>query len=274
MDITRYANLLVLIMTISLVMIMYIIRYFWIHGLSSSRPSVDQPVHFVSFAGNGEIHRLNQDLQKIPNKQFIPNLVHAHYINDETIGADYYARLCPLLKDSSRGFHYWSWKPYIIHETMKNSAPGSMIVYLDAGAYLVRDIQPLLEYANVYGRVLFQNLHDNTKYCKCEPVYTQLHTDTERQTFRHTLQLDAAFLILKNTTVNQAFVQEWMDLCLTYSLVSDTTSMSCKEDAGFLDHRHDQALLTLVAFKNQKGQKMLHAPLKYSYIHHHRRRVI
>lgn len=237
--------------------------------------TTDSPsVSFVSFAGGGEVHRANQALQKIPNEKFIPNLRCAYYENDSTIGPEYYNKLSPNLRNSTRGFHYWSWKPYIVLKTMLKEPNNTVIVYLDSGAYFKSTIKPLITMADKYGRIFFNNFHDNTKYCKCEPVNAQLHSNTERRRFLETLQLDAALIVLKNTTENQNFVKKWLDLCMIHSFVSDSKSLNCEEIHDFADHRHDQALLTLVAFMNPAGQTFLDNAKKNEFIIHHRRRSL
>jgi len=233
------------------------------------------PTVFVSFAGGGNpVHIANQDMQKKPNQEFIPNLQKTYYETDKTLQDDYYTKLSPELKDATRGFHYWSWKPYVTLRAMYDSPDGVVIIYLDTGAFLKRSIQALVEFAQQYGSIFFNNFHDNTSYCKCEPVQKLLTSDVDRSKFRKTLQLDAAFYLVLNNSENRKFMKEWLDVCLDYSLVSDSKSKDCSESSAFHDHRHDQALLTLVAFKYPKLQKLFPHSKKHWYINHHRRRSL
>ena len=232
-------------------------------------------VFFVSFAGGtSPVHLANQAMQKVPNKQFIPGLTQEFFENDKTIGSAYYDRLSTELKESKRGFHYWSWKPFVVLKTMQQVPLNSIIVYLDAGAYLTNDISRLLSYAEKCGRVFFNNSHDNTGYCKCEPVHAFIPDEAKRKVFFKTRQLDAAFFVLLNTPANQKFVETWLQSCLNYSYVSDKKSVCCKESETFLDHRHDQALLTLLRYSNHNGDTLLPFTEKFRYINHHRRRSL
>ena len=266
--------LLGLVIFVLVITILGVSFYVSCKSLKSVLPATDLSSSsiFVSFAGGDKVHYANQELQKIPNEKFIPNLNHGYYENDSTIGEAYYNQLSPELRKSTIGFHCWSWKPYIILNTMLKEPINTIIVYLDSGAYLKRNIQSLITLAERYGRVFFNNWHDNTKYCKCEPVNSQLRSKTEQKRFMNKLQLDASFMLIKNTIENQEFIKKWLNLCMNYDFVSDSKSFNCQEGKSFIDHRHDQALLTLVAFMNPQGQTFLNS--KTLYINHHRKRKL
>ena len=156
---------------------------------------------------------------------------------------------------------------------MQKVPDGTIVVYLDSGAYFKTDITPLVNTSRRYGRLFFNNFHDNTKYCKCYPVQEVLpNNPTKQQKFWKSLQLDASCMLISNTSENKRFIQQWLDWCLDFNFVSDSETDKCKNQPGFRDHRHDQALLSLCAFINPKGQKFESLATKYYYIKHHRRR--
>ena len=75
---------------------------------------------FVSFAGGARIHFHNQDMQK--NKHYLNNrevFRKSAYYNMENIGSEYSALIGPEIASSTRGYHYWCWKPYIILREME-----------------------------------------------------------------------------------------------------------------------------------------------------------
>ena len=225
---------------------------------------------FVSFAA-GDVHLKNQELQKQKNIQYNETTFHdTVYHNPKTLPAAYFDSLCQELKSSTRGFHYWSWKPWIILEMMNQTPLNTVIVYLDAGAYFKRDIHPLISQVYARNRIFFNNKHTNNQYCSCEPM-SKLLLDTNHK-FSNTLQIDASCVLLLNTLDNKLFVRDWLKACLNYNYISDYISTTCDNVSDFIEHRHDQSLLSIIAKNNHIGQSFFSPLTKMFYINHHRNR--
>ena len=47
-----------------------------------------------------------------------------------------------------KGGGLWLWKPYIILKELKELDDNDILMYIDSGAKVVKDIQPLIEYMN------------------------------------------------------------------------------------------------------------------------------
>jgi|GEM_PF-6587428 len=174
---------------------------------------------------------------------------------------------------ASVGAGYWLWKPLIILDALDHADEGDVIVYLDAGADLRRNLDPLVAAAQKHGGVLFWNDYPNRMHVKRD-CFVLTGTDTPR--YHDARQLDAAFLLILNTARNRAFVRLWIDHCTDPRLLTDNPNTCGKPDLpGFTAHRHDQSVLTLLFLREMHGLgfKTFARRVKHRYIRHHRRRV-
>ena len=58
----------------------------------------------------------------------------------------------------------------------------------------------------------------------------------------------AGALILKKTENTMKYIQEWLDMCCIYEDITDVKSI-IKNDKLFIEHRHDQSLLSIILHK-------------------------
>jgi len=69
-----------------------------------------------------------------------------------------YQMLIPIsdILTQRRGGGYWLWKPYMLFKVLRESQEGDIIFYSDAGAYFVKNVEPLLNLADEKEIVSFQ----------------------------------------------------------------------------------------------------------------------
>jgi hypothetical protein len=58
----------------------------------------------------------------------------------------------------------------------------------------------------------------------------------------------AGALVLKKTENTIKYIQEWLDMCCIYDDITDVES-KIKNNKLFIEHRHDQSLLSIVLHK-------------------------
>jgi hypothetical protein len=183
-------------------------------------------------------------------------------------------------QEQGRGYHYWAWKPFILWQTMQVVPQGSLILYTDSGLYVnhkERYRERVLDVATKQGYCFFRNTHSTLPYCKWELVeYGLKHGIVSKNALRDSHMVDASFLCIQNTPSMTQFVLEWMKLCGEPFLVSDISSeqpVSVEQQEHkkkFIDHRHDQSLLTILLLK----YAMKYDDLKRDFTLHHRSRSI
>lgn len=180
----------------------------------------------------------------------------------------------PAIFASLSGAGLWLWKPQIILDALLRAAPDDLIVYADSGSRFRRSPAPLLELARRHDAVLIVNDYPNIAFTKRDAF---ILTDTDVPACHASAQLDAAFMIWRNTPASRDLVRRWLELCQDPRALDDQPSRcGLPELPSFRSHRHDQALLTLLVWREAGRPSIALQPrrLKYRYLEHHRRRVL
>ncbi len=200
------------------------------------------------------------------------------------------------LFDQPRGCGYWAWKPLVIQVAMNQAQPNDVIVYADAGIEFIDSVNYIIDRMD-QDIFLFGNSWEHAHWCKRDivdeiwPTTTHpLLPDVERPvswgSFGKQVQASAIFFRVNDTT--RAVVKEWLDWCLFEGgrLVDDSPSRA-PNHPEFQENRHDQAILTTMAYRD--GYKLHWWPAAYNdgaftyekgvytddypaIFHHHRRR--
>ena len=163
----------------------------------------------------------------------------AHHIEPE-----YYEKHKNTLSQN-RGGGYWLWKPYFILKTLKSMPENDILVYADSSGVFRDGIYKLLDLAKENDVVLFPNFHSNRTMIK-KDVIAKIANDDE--SYLDKVQLDASLILLKNTAKTRAIIEEWLSYCEDPQLLTDIPSKN--EYPDFKDHRHDQAILSVMYHKN------------------------
>lgn len=158
--------------------------------------------------------------------------------------------------DQPRGCGYWLWKPYFIDRELKKMKDGDYLIYCDAGVEIINNVNHIID-RMVYPVWLFGNKFAHAEWCKGDALEAicprssgskwSLWFDGNCTQIRYR-QTQASVLIFKAGPVAKDFVGEWLKWCLIPGLIDDSPS---KEDnyPTFQEHRHDQALITCLAIR-------------------------
>ncbi len=149
-----------------------------------------------------------------------------------------------------RGGGYWLWKPYVIKKALDSINEGDYVMYLDAGAYYVRSIRNLIRILERDGKDIFlsSSILPNGDWCKAD-AFIETGCDTEAARRMH--QIEPGYLLIKKSYDSVHFIEQWLELCQNHHLLSDEPSVLVAESPNFKENRHDQAMLTLIAYKNE-----------------------
>jgi len=156
-----------------------------------------------------------------------------------------------FLLEIPRGAGLWSWKPRIILDALSKACDGDIVVYIDSGSLISRDLAPLI-----------QVCRQSTQGILCFPV-SDFHLErhwTKRDAFvlmgcddaayHDTPQIAGGAIMLVKQQSSLDIIGEWMKLVEQVRLVSDLPSMcNLPELEGFRAHRHDQSLFSLLCKK-------------------------
>ena len=141
----------------------------------------------------------------------------------------------------SRGAGYWIWKPYIILDMLSKMNDGDFLIYMDSGAYLEKSPDDYLRMIDHKGILTFSlGIHKQSRWGK-KDCFLKVFGQDEND-YHNELQIMASFIFIRKCDFSVNFIQEWMNLCTNYHLVTDDDSINLNYP-DFQEHRHDQALL-------------------------------
>lgn len=229
----------------------------------------------------------------------------------EQMGADWWTQ---------RGIGYWLWKPYIIDQVMSKVPDGDFLVYADAGVEFINNIRYIIDRMD-QDVWLFGNNWEHAHWCKRDVIESVWPNRLETQggeagghfnLWRHFgKQAQASVIVTRVSEWSRNFVRVWgtycgmklidtnhpdlavcdCDACVeahAHALIDDSPSRR-PNHPEFREHRHDQAILTTLAYR--EGIKLHYWPTTYNFgafnyeklpeyagddypilFHHHRRR--
>jgi hypothetical protein len=150
-------------------------------------------------------------------------------------------------KRPGRGNNWWRWKPQIILDALFDLQEDEALLYLDA-----QDLHGdgCFEFAKQYLQdnpiLLHQNFHNHISYTKgdCYALMDCLQFFNEKP-----MQIEAGFLGLRKTDFTIDLMYEWSKWLHVDKAVNDDPS-EYPNHPSFIDHRHDQSILTNLALLN------------------------
>jgi hypothetical protein len=155
--------------------------------------------------------------------------------------------------DSSRGAGYWLWKSYIINKTLESMSEEDVLFYSDSGITFINNIDPLIEKLNrsENGILLFEleDYHTNKKWTKRDTFY---YMGCDSAEYSDRTQILASYIILRKNNFTVSFIKEWLNFSQDSRIITDSPNeCGLPNYEEFIDHRHDQSILSLLGRKYQ-----------------------
>jgi len=198
-------------------------------------------VYLISYANKQFVK--NQDrLNKSAIKYNLKNII--SYGESDLKSTKFYSKYKKIL-DQPRGAGYWLWKPFFIYSTMCKLREGDILIYSDSGAVFIDNPLPLLKIVAKEKILLFTNNEPNIKWCK-RKCLNEMRCNSSK--YYSAPQISAGFQIYINNNNTRAFVKEWLYNCCKPGMI-DNSKTDGGEFKSFIEHRHDQAILTNLAVK-------------------------
>ena len=175
--------------------------------------------------------------------------------------------------DNPRGGGYYLWKPYVFYKGYQELQEGDYLIYTDAGAVYVDEIQKLIdcmekEQVNL---MLFslQNEMLERKYTKRDAF---ILTGCDEEKYANTPQSIGGYMVCKKAPEVEDFFQEVLSYAQDIRVISDRPNVMGKKNyPDFIDHRHDQSVISLISKK--RGIKKFRDPSQYGIINHYPKEV-
>lgn len=214
-------------------------------------------IHLVTFA-TPAFYASQRRLERSARK-FGVSVVHSY--NFETIKKSPFYDQYRQILDLPRGAGYWLWKPYIILETLKQLRQEDVLLYLDSDFIVVGDLIPFCDLCTVYDPIVLvtDHGHRNSEMTRRDCFY-YMECDDER--YSRAEQVTAGCQLYKKTARSLSFVGKYLELCCDQRLLLDGPNHCGLPNLdGFIDHRHDQSVLSLLAEK--KDVKRVRNPAQW-----------
>lgn len=147
-----------------------------------------------------------------------------------------------------RGAGLWLWKPYFIDRVLQELNEGDILFYCDSGAFFTKKIEALLEAC------------DKDKFdifcCDIPLIERQF---TKKKTFEiveniarneimESNQIIGTYFAIKKNDATLEFVKEWLSCCCEEKYIFPSEGKD--EFKGFIAHREDQSIFSLLCKKN------------------------
>ena len=149
-----------------------------------------------------------------------------------------------------RGNGYWLWKPYFMLKVFKERLDyGDFLFYSDAASILVKDIRILIDFLNSKNADMWVPKQGfiEKNYCKRD---TFILMEADSPYFTDTPTYNAAFQIYRKTPITEKFLEELLYYCSDKRIITDDhNTLGLPNYEGFFDHRHDQAILSILVKK-------------------------
>lgn len=169
-------------------------------------------------------------------------------VNQDAIRrTDFYKSNKSILMQN-RGAGFWLWKPYLILKSLRSIKEGDVLIYADSGVEIISSVSPLIKILNINPILLFQDSGDstNSQYTKGD-CFALMNCDKE--IYYNSRPVQASFQIYRNVESSRRFVTEWLAYCQNANIITDYQNIWQNNKKDFIDHRHDQSVLSLLAIK-------------------------
>lgn len=149
-----------------------------------------------------------------------------------------------------KGFGWYCWKPYIIWKTLEKCNDGDIVLYADADAIPIADLNPLYNQCKKDGGIMLfaAEGHKHGTWCKIDCYVTMGQVNYIQQP---DLQHGVARFMLFEKGVWKAsqFLMEWLTYNVNPLSTTFDPSVIYKEMPHFKEHRCEQAIMTNLAHK-------------------------
>ncbi len=217
--------------------------------------------YFLTFASSD----LKKSLNRIEKQANDLNFFDGTFIyNENDLDEGFRKRFAAHLKLGSRGYAYWSWKPQVILQALEAIKEGDVILYTDVGCHLRKEgLKRLEEYfslaeqhklVTVSSKKLLWGSEEEKKISV--PDYKWSKGDLldyfavkGDKGITHSETIGAGVILMKKTEWGINFIKEWLKVIEhDFRLIDDSPSRS-PNLPGFIEHRHDQAIFSLLCKK-------------------------
>lgn len=152
------------------------------------------------------------------------------------------------LFSQKRGYGYWIWKPFIILNELEKLNEDEILIYIDSTDLpekIFFDI--VLDHFNNKDLLLINRGYNHGEWTKRDCFILM---DCDDNKYYESVQLEAGIIGLKKTEFNTNLIKEWFEFMKNEKILTDIPNTCGQPNLpNFVDHRHDQSILTNLSIK-------------------------
>jgi hypothetical protein len=156
------------------------------------------------------------------------------------------------------GVGFWFWKPALALETMNNSSPDDIIVYMDAGCSIYKtdsSEKRFFEYVELCDKGPgFVGFGGGDSNVPLEIQYTKRDTllllGCDNSDYWYTSQISSGIWFVKNNQFGRNLMEDWFNACQINHLINWEKSYN-EEHPEFISHKHDQGVFSVLCKKRR-----------------------
>lgn len=169
----------------------------------------------------------------------------------EDIDSRYIKENKESVKYKAKGFGNYFWKPYVVNEAIRKIDDGDYLFYSDSGTIFIKSVRPLIKH---------MEKHQKSIMCFRLPLIEKQWTkrdafllmDCDTPFFTDSCQTLATYFIVKKCEESVRFLKEYKDYATDSRILSDDNNvLEMPNYKEFLEHRHDQSILSLLSKKHK-----------------------
>lgn len=201
--------------------------------------------HFISFANKNYQKKQSRLHNHVDSFNEFESIVSYDY--EWLLATDFYTQNKSIL-DQQRGCGYWLWKPYCILEKLKTIPENEAVVYLDCGDKIIEGSTLYFDHVLENESCLLLRGGLPQKNWTKRDCFHYMNCDENK--YHNAEQLEAGFQVWKNCQQSFDVLEEQISYGVDYRIITDSPNESGLPNFdGFVDHRHDQSILTNLAVK-------------------------
>lgn len=203
---------------------------------------------FINFSGGGRYQQAQKFGSETARQAGFNEVI---MYNENDLDEDFKEKNKYILS-KSRGVGCWSWKPYIIKKTLDKMEYGDLLFYSDSGSYFKKSIQPLVDllFKEPSFILSFELKGLIEKHYTKRDAFVLMGLDTPEYT--ESSQREATYIMLIKTPTTMSIVEEYLKYAQDYRIITDDSNTQYLPNyEGFIDHRHDQSIWSLLMKKHK-----------------------
>lgn len=147
-----------------------------------------------------------------------------------------------------RGDGYWLWKPYFVVRILRELRPGDLLFYCDSGSHFVSSAQGLFDLMTEERPLLVFELEHLERHWTKRDAFLLL--DCDHASYAETRQRQGGYQLWRCSPRALEMAAEYLALAQDPRLLTDQPNQcGLPNYDGFVEHRHDQSLLSLLSNK-------------------------